>query len=66
MPESNGTRLVQTALFEPSGLWGVLYWRALYPIHRFIFDDMIRAISKDARTIVQMRINPENASHQKI
>jgi hypothetical protein len=66
MPESNGTRLVQTALFEPSGLWGVLYWRALYPIHRFIFDDMIRAISKDSRTLVQIKISPESASDQKI
>ncbi|MFA9408466.1 MAG: DUF2867 domain-containing protein [Candidatus Dadabacteria bacterium] len=66
MPEGDGTRLVQTALFAPSGLLGALYWRCLYPIHSFIFDDMIRAIAKDARTIVQMRINPENASHQRI
>jgi len=63
MPEGNGTRLVQTALFEPSGLLGVLYWRSLYPIHKFIFDDMIRAISKDARTLAQMKISPENPSH---
>lgn len=47
--EADGTRLVQTASFEPSGLWGVLYWRSLYPIHRFIFDDMIRAIAEDAK-----------------
>ena len=66
MPEGNGTRLVQTALFEPSGLWGVLYWQALYPIHRFIFDDMIRAIAKDSSVLVQMKLRQENSQRQKI
>ncbi len=59
MPEGNGTRLVQTALFEPSGLWGVLYWRSLYPIHRFIFDDMINAIVKDAKEHSSLKSNSE-------
>lgn len=66
MPEGNGTRLVQTALFEPSGLWGVLYWRSLYPIHRFIFDDMIRAIAEDAKKHVLPKTNPNQVMHQEI
>ncbi|GJM15408.1 MAG: NAD(P)-dependent oxidoreductase [Thermodesulfobacteriota bacterium] len=57
MPEGNGTRLVQTALFEPSGLWGVLYWRCLYPIHRFIFDDMISAIAEDSKNMNSAKSN---------
>jgi hypothetical protein len=42
------TQLTQTALFEPKGLAGTLYWYVLYPIHRLIFKDMIKAIAKDA------------------
>ena len=46
-PENNGTRLIQTAIFAPTGLLGFLYWYSLYPIHKKIFNDMIRAIVKD-------------------
>lgn len=48
-PEGHHCRLVQTALFEPRGLAGVLYWYALYPIHRWIFRDMLKAIAHEAR-----------------
>ena len=47
-PEGNGTRLIQTALFDPIGLFGTLYWYSLYPVHQFIFSDMVRAIVRDA------------------
>lgn len=43
-----GTRLVQTALFEPRGLGGVLYWYGLYPLHALIFTDMVKAIAREA------------------
>lgn len=42
------TRLVQTALFDPKGLPGFLYWYFLYPIHGFIFGSMIAKISEIA------------------
>jgi len=42
------TRLTQTALFEPKGLLGFIYWYAFYPAHLFIFSDMARAIARDA------------------
>lgn len=48
IPEGDGTRLVQTALFDPMGLIGVLYWYLLYPIHGYIFSDMVRAIAREA------------------
>jgi uncharacterized protein YbjT (DUF2867 family) len=48
LPEDGGTRLVQTASFVPSGLFGILYWYALYPIHRFIFSDLVDAVVADA------------------
>ncbi len=43
-----GSRLVQTALFEPKGLAGLLYWDVLYPAHRVIFRDLARAIVRQA------------------
>ena len=47
-PEGNGTRLIQTALFAPTGLFGMLYWYSLYPVHKFVFSDMINAIIRTA------------------
>jgi uncharacterized protein YbjT (DUF2867 family) len=45
LPEGTGTRLVQTALFAPSGLFGILYWYALFPVHAFIFSDLVAAVA---------------------
>ncbi len=38
------TLLTQTAFFEPKGLFGLLYWYALYPIHALIFSGLIRRL----------------------
>jgi uncharacterized protein YbjT (DUF2867 family) len=46
-PETNDasrTVLTQTALFEPRGLGGTIYWYALYPVHKVMFRGMVRAI----------------------
>ena len=34
----------QTAIFDPVGLWGRLYWYALYPLHQLIFGGMLHRI----------------------
>jgi uncharacterized protein YbjT (DUF2867 family) len=34
----------QTAIFDPSGIGGLLYWYLLYPIHKLIFAGMLREI----------------------
>ena len=44
------TKLVQTAYFAPKGLFGLLYWYALYPFHAFIFSSMIDNIAEDAES----------------
>ena len=50
-PQSdNKTLLVQTAFFAPKGLFGLLYWYSLYPIHGPIFSSMIRDIGTKAAT----------------
>jgi uncharacterized protein YbjT (DUF2867 family) len=44
------TRIRQTARFQPSGLWGRLYWYALLPAHAVIFAGMLRGIARRARS----------------
>ena len=46
--EGAGTRLVQTALFAPRGLPGILYWYALLPIHHYMFTGLIKALAREA------------------
>jgi uncharacterized protein YbjT (DUF2867 family) len=43
--------LSQTAYFAPKGVWGLVYWYALYPIHKVIFAGMIRRIAERAATL---------------
>jgi hypothetical protein len=42
------SRLLQTAVFEPRGLLGALYWYALYPVHQIVFSGMVEAIGRRA------------------
>lgn len=39
-------RLYQIATFRPKGLWGRLYWYAIYPLHSLIFKGMITQLAK--------------------
>jgi uncharacterized protein YbjT (DUF2867 family) len=43
-----GSRLVQTAFFEPKGLPGLAYWYALYPVHGLIFRGTVRELAERA------------------
>lgn len=43
--------ITQTAFFEPKGLFGILYWYALYVPHRFIFTGMIEEIGHRAEAL---------------
>ena len=42
------TTITQTAIFDPCGLFGLMYWYALYPLHALIFAGMLRAIARAA------------------
>lgn len=46
--DENKTRLNQTAFFAPKGLFGFLYWYALYPLHSLIFSGLIRSLKEMA------------------
>jgi uncharacterized protein YbjT (DUF2867 family) len=44
-PTDHGSMIRQTAIFDPAGLFGLLYWYALYPIHYCIFKGMLHQIA---------------------
>ena len=50
VPDGERSWLLQTALFAPRGLPGAAYWYLLYPLHRVIFTDMVKAIAKACET----------------
>lgn len=47
-PDNGGTILTQTAVFDPTGLAGLLYWYALLPIHTPMFRGMLRNVARAA------------------
>ena len=47
-PVEGGSQITQTAIFDPLGLGGLLYWYGLYPIHYLIFKRMLKGIVKQA------------------
>jgi len=48
IPEGGGSRLIQSAFFEPKGLPGLAYWYVLYPIHGLIFRGTVRVLGERA------------------
>ncbi len=46
VPTATGEQLVQTATFRPRGVSGRLYWYAVLPLHHFVFNGMIDALTK--------------------
>jgi uncharacterized protein YbjT (DUF2867 family) len=45
-PDSRGSVLTQTAVFDPIGLAGLIYWYALRPAHKLVFRGMLRSIAR--------------------
>jgi hypothetical protein len=48
--DSDKCELEQLARFVPTGLLGILYWKAVTPLHSLIFGGMIRSIARSAQT----------------
>lgn len=49
--EKNKTLFTVTAYFEPHGLPGFLYWYAMWPFHKYIFDGLTRRLASRARVL---------------
>jgi hypothetical protein len=49
VPDADGAVVHQTAVFEPAGLSGLLYWYGLLPVHAVIFNGMLGKIAERAQ-----------------
>lgn len=47
-PDGASTTIRQTAVFDPLGWRGRVYWYALYPLHQLVFAGMLRGIARAA------------------
>jgi uncharacterized protein YbjT (DUF2867 family)/uncharacterized protein YndB with AHSA1/START domain len=53
-PQPDGSSILsQTAFYAPKGLFGLLYWYLLHPLHAIIFSGMIRKIAERAVQLSQ-------------
>lgn len=50
-PKNSGSHLTQTAFFIPKGLWGLLYWYSVFPLHKLIFPKLIDYIADRGKAI---------------
>jgi len=48
--EQDRTRLTMTARYRPKGLFGILYWYSVVPLHNVVFGGMLKGIKKTAET----------------
>lgn len=48
LPIAGGTHITATAYWHPAGVWGLLYWYLLAPVHGLIFRGMTREIARRA------------------
>jgi uncharacterized protein YbjT (DUF2867 family) len=46
--DSTHCTLHQIALFQPRGLFGLLYWWSVVPLHGIVFSGMLRGIQREA------------------
>ena len=49
-PAENGSGSIisQTAIFDPAGLFGLVYWYSLWPFHGYIFGGMLKNLAAAA------------------
>ncbi len=47
-PAEQGSTIRQTAIFDPRGLLGLVYWYGIYPLHQCVFAGMLRNIARAA------------------
>jgi hypothetical protein len=49
-----GSTIRQTAIFDPAGRFGLLYWYLSFPLHKWGFAGMLRSIAAATEHSEQM------------
>jgi uncharacterized protein YbjT (DUF2867 family) len=52
--QASGSLIRQTALFDPVGLTGLLYWYGLWAVHQIVFAGMLRGLVRAAEAEMSM------------
>jgi uncharacterized protein YbjT (DUF2867 family) len=60
-PDGDGSILRQTAIFDPRGLFGLVYWYGLYPLHKLVFAGMLKGIVRAAEGGPGRGLGPESS-----
>jgi uncharacterized protein YbjT (DUF2867 family) len=47
--DNRESTISQTAIFDPSGVFGLVYWYALWPFHGYIFGGMLKQLAAMAQ-----------------
>ena len=50
-PCEQGSSIRQTAIFDPLGLLGLIYWYGIYPLHQCVFAGMLRNLARAAEHV---------------
>jgi uncharacterized protein YbjT (DUF2867 family) len=64
-PVPGGTRITQTAIFDPVGLSGLAYWYGIYPLHCLVFRGLLRGIVGSERRTVAEGSTTNHQGHTK-
>lgn len=62
--DGGGSTLRQTAVFDPAGLAGLLYWYGIYPLHAAVFRGMLAGICRAA--LREATPTPSHSAHQSL
>lgn len=46
-PSKEGSEVRMTAVFDPIGVWGRVYWFVIYPFHYLVFNGMFRGLIRE-------------------
>ncbi len=57
-----GSKIRQTAIFDPLGLAGLLYWYGIYPLHQFVFAGMLRNLARAAENSTRDSAPPDEVT----
>ncbi len=61
-PAGAGAVIRQTAVYDPAGLFGLIYWYSLFPVHGLVFGGMLRGIAGRAAAEAGRRLDRTKSS----
>jgi uncharacterized protein YbjT (DUF2867 family) len=58
-PSGKGSQVTQTAIFDPTGLFGLAYWYGIWPLHQLVFAGMIRNLARACEAAGSERVEKD-------